>query len=91
MHPSCIRVLDGVNLLPPKSGGWGGIAERPIQVHDVQPFRALAGPTAGDRGRIVAEHGLRRGVSLPQPHNLPLAKVDCGENDQTHRYSFSER
>ena len=57
----------------------------------MQPLGALAGPTAGDRGRIVAEHGLRRGVSLPQSHHLPLAKVDRWKNDQTHRYILSER
>ena len=56
----------------------------------MQPLGALVGPTAGNRGRIVPEHGLRRGIALAQAHNLPLAKVNRRKNDEP-MYSLSER
>src|SRR5690606_17776302 len=53
-------------------------AERAVQVHHVQPARALGGEAAGALGGIFGVGGFGVGAALLQAHHAPLAQVDGG-------------
>ena len=50
---------------------------RPIQIDDMDTVGAEFDPLAGDRGRVVGEHGFLRVVALPKPHAAAVQQVDC--------------
>ena len=68
-HPAN-QLRDEPGLLPE--------AEHPVEIHDVDPPRAVAGVALGDRERIVVVDDLGAGVAAPHAHDPPGPDVDGG-------------
>ena len=54
------------------------VAERPVQVHDVNPGRALLGEALGDRDGILPINGLPRRLALAEANDAAVSNVDGG-------------
>ena len=57
------------------------LAERAIQIDDMQPLRSLGDPAPGGLNGIVVKDGLSVGAALLQAHAAPVAQVDGGVDD----------
>ena len=51
--------------------------EGPVEIDDMQIFKALALESQGLRGRIVVENGGQRHVAMDQTDALPALEIDC--------------
>ncbi len=55
--------------------------EGPVEIDDMQIFKALTFESQGLRGRIVVENGGERHVAMDQPDALPALEIDCRKKD----------
>ena len=70
------RAVIGKTGQPLDQRELAGLAERPIEIDDVDPRRTLIGEGGGDGDGIVAVLGLLVVVALQQPHDAAAAQVD---------------
>ncbi len=60
--------------------------ERPVEIHHVDPLRALRDESLGDRDRIVSVDDLPAGLALAEANDLTVPDVDGGVEVQQGSY-----